>query len=105
MFAQDYGHLPNAATWMDDIKPYLRSEDVLRCPGEKHKYSYAMNAAMSRQKLSDIADPANMVVLYEFSSDTRNAAGEPPSPSVPGLRPGGRVYAYADGDAEFVPAK
>ncbi|HUT74326.1 MAG TPA: sigma-70 family RNA polymerase sigma factor [Armatimonadota bacterium] len=106
MFAKDHdGRLPNAATWMDDIKPYLRSEDVLRCAGEKHKYSYAMNVAVSGLNLSDIADPANMVVLYEFSSDTRNAAGEPPSPSVPGLRPGGRLYGYADGQAEFVQAK
>jgi RNA polymerase sigma-70 factor (ECF subfamily) len=106
MFAQDYGgQIPNAATWMDDIKPYLRSEDVLRCPGEKHKYSYAMNVVMSGRKLSEIADPANTVILYEFSSDTRSAAGEPPSPSVPGLRPGGRVYAYADGTAESVRAQ
>jgi len=106
MFAQDHrGQIPNAATWMDDIKPYLRSEDVLRCPEEKRRYSYAMNVAMSGARPSDIADPANTVVLYEFSSDTRNASGNPPNPSVPGLRPGGRVYAYADGTAKFVRAQ
>jgi hypothetical protein len=90
---------------MDDIRPYLRSETSLRCPEETHLYSYAMNAAMSGQKLSEIADPANAVILYEFSSDTRNVSGNPPNPSVPRLRPGGRVYAYANGRARFVQAK
>jgi len=76
---------------------------LLRCPEDRHRYSYAMNAKWSGRKLSD-ADP-DTVVLYEFSSDQRNASGVPPSPSVPGLRPGGRVYAYANGRAQFVRAR
>lgn len=106
MFAQDYGRLPNAATWMDDVKPYMSNESqALHCPGDAHTYSFAMNTEVGGMRLSDIANPGSTVVLYEFSSDSRNASGEPPSPSVRGLLPGGRVYAYADGTARFVRAK
>jgi hypothetical protein len=106
MFAQDHAkRLPNAATWMDDIRVYLKSENLLRCPEDKHRYSYAMNAGMSGRDLSKLDDPDNTVILYELSSDQRNASGTPPSPSLPGLVPGGRVYAYATGRVRFVPAR
>jgi hypothetical protein len=76
MYAEDHaGRLPNAGTWMDDIRPYLVNERVFRCPNdEPHKYAYAMNSKLSGLELRKIPDRANTVLIFESDADRRNAA-------------------------------
>lgn len=76
MYANDHaGRLPNAGTWMDDIRPYLVNERVFRCPqDEPHKYAFAMNSKLSGLELRKIPDRANTVLIFESDADRRNAA-------------------------------
>ena len=50
MYVLDYGQFPDAGRWMDELinGEYLTTSKVFHCPNdEAHKYSYAMNSALS----------------------------------------------------------
>lgn len=103
MYAQDHDeHLPDAATWMDDVQPYTAGEALFRCPGAPHlPWGYAMNASLSKRNLAEIAMPVNTVLVCDSDIGTRNAAGGPEIVCVPPRHDGGNNYAYVDGHAKW----
>ncbi len=103
MYAQDYDqHLPDAAIWMDELKPYLPKEQLFRCPAAPHlEYGYAMNAALSKHNLAEIPEPWQVAVIFDSDAGTRNASGGLDAVANPPRHNGGNNYAYADGHAKW----
>jgi len=103
MFAQDHNEtLPSANTWSDDIGPYCRSTEILRCPSDTSDYSYAMNSKVSGKKIGDIADPVKTVIFFESSAGVRNAADPMTSVCKPPRHGDGNNLAYVDGHVKWV---
>ncbi len=71
MYASDHdGHLPNAWTWTEDLLPYVGSSNVLQCPlAPMELSSYAMVKRWSEEKLDDIPNPEDTVIVYETNRD------------------------------------
>jgi len=105
MYAQDYDdRLPNSATWMDDVSPYIKYQDLFHCPqDERHKYSYAMNSRLSGAKMTGIPERVlnNVIMLYESDSGRRNANGRLRITDLadPKRHDGGLFFAFAAGHA------
>ncbi|MFQ6133093.1 MAG: hypothetical protein ACE5R4_13715 [Armatimonadota bacterium] len=68
--------LPEAATWMDDIDPYLLDKSVYKCPGAPDlEYAYAYNSeAAGKHVPNDWQERREFVLLFEWGSGERNAA-------------------------------
>jgi hypothetical protein len=94
-YAQDHGgRLPNAATWQDDIKEYVRKNlqkhkdvqdimdfKVMEPEGEWGCYvsssrttGMAFNSELSGKLLSEIQSPETTPLLFEIERPRRNAA-------------------------------
>jgi len=117
MYSLDHkGRLPNASTWMDDLRPYLTGKyayrspssenpDVFHCPDDKkHQYSYAMN---SNLRLADVPEPAKAVLFFDSDSGLRNA--HVPISTISDLsryrshhEGGWHIVAHPDGDVEVL---
>jgi prepilin-type processing-associated H-X9-DG protein len=55
-----------AANWLDKIKPYMKSTEILRCPEDAvGPVSYSLNPKLIGKAATSIEDPANTVLLYE----------------------------------------
>jgi prepilin-type processing-associated H-X9-DG protein len=79
MYAYDYdGHYPPKETWREAVYPYVRNEQVFRCPLAKQQEldSYAFNARLSGAKLPWPMDREHTVLLFE-SRPGLNLAGGP----------------------------
>jgi hypothetical protein len=98
-FADDHnGRLPDAASWADEIAPYVNATAAtFRCPSAANKdFAYAYNSSLSGKKLGDIQEPEKVVLIFE--SDTgRNAAGGPELLSTAPRHFGGDDYGFVDG--------
>lgn len=58
--------LPNAATWQQDIQPYLTPGFTWDCPSaNRGQQSYEFNSNLSGQSLAAIADPASTPMVYD----------------------------------------
>ena len=83
------GHLPNAATWQDDIRndynavktpkaklgpfPEMSAQGDWGCADEKGAMSgMAFNSDLSGKKIADITDPAGTIMVFEVSSPAKN---------------------------------
>jgi len=100
MFANEKGVYPNAATWCDDIAPYLRNPRALVCPDAPNlRCGYAYNAALSGAPTTSVA--ADTVAIFE-SDRGWNASGtqEQMLPVKP-RHVGGDNFGYADGSAQW----
>jgi prepilin-type processing-associated H-X9-DG protein len=92
-YAQANGNrLPDAATWKQDIQPYVGGNPQLfECPSSKlGQNSYEFNAALSGASIAQIQDPANTPMIYEAGS----ASGGGP-------HNGGANVGYADGHVKW----
>jgi len=101
--ASDYDqNLPQADKWMDQTKAYMKSQDILRCPGAPElEYGYAFNKALDKMNLKKIRNPSTVVLVFSSKLGTRNAAGGPEAVADPPRFPQGNVYAFCDGHAEI----
>lgn len=99
MYAQDHDEtLPDADRWMDQLEPYIENEALLKCPAALDlEYGYAMNAELSGQELADVKSPADTVLFFDSTLDTRNASGTGDSLPAPPRHPEGNAFAFADG--------
>jgi len=100
MFAEDHnGQLPQADRWTDDILPYTKNINILRCPSDKsgEKSSYAMNIALSGKKLEEIANPFETVLIFDTSRPGLCPAGGPEMVASPPRHQGKNNFAFADG--------
>ena len=106
MFLADHGdRFPRCETWVGELKPYVRSDDVFRCPGDDvvgMGCSYAMNVELSRKHISEVDDPTDTVVFFETKTPGLNPVGGPGDVVSPLRHPDGTNYAFADGSARSV---
>jgi len=80
-YAKDHNDtLPQASSWAQEIEPYVSDKKAYRCPNDLTEgfASYAMNDALSGQKLSALKDTSHLVLLYEVdkSGDAPHGNGE-----------------------------
>jgi prepilin-type processing-associated H-X9-DG protein len=104
MYANDYrDQLPIASQWGDLIRPYVKPDEY-RCPSipKGQGFGYAMNVRLSRQKVSRLATPGQIPLLYDSSNLAWNA--HDPVTSLPNPPRHIRLnnIAFADGHVEAV---
>ena len=93
MYAQDYDEkMPPARTWVDVLQPYVKSEQVFKCPSmtaitNGQGLGYAFNQNLSQISAEKIKMSSSTVAIYETSNPARNWFG-------PGT---GRAYRHAGG--------
>jgi prepilin-type processing-associated H-X9-DG protein len=118
MYRADFDEVfPPADRWADALSPYLpqaprkqetkpgpKSRDVLHCPADANRFSYAFNDAVTR--LSAIpklgirrAEEARIPLLFESSANRRNAHDDGSSLIHPPRHNLGNNFLYADGHA------
>jgi prepilin-type N-terminal cleavage/methylation domain-containing protein/prepilin-type processing-associated H-X9-DG protein len=83
MYAQDYdetypaayNYAPVAATtWINPIMPYVKNEQVLKCPSARDLNGYGVNeyvcrlSATARVSLGEVKRPANVFLLMDSGS-------------------------------------
>lgn len=111
VYALDHdGRLPKAESWQTDITPYLPASpsptaDVavaFKCPdmASAAGSTFAMNKNLSGQKLVDIDNAGNVVLLYETAASGTNQAGTGENLPKPSRHASGNVYAFADGTVD-----
>ena len=100
--------MPPARKWMDELRPYLKNEDALRCPSlavagvgnaEAKVYGYAFNQNLNALKLGALANPTTAAAIYETDDLTRNAYGGGEERAYRHL--GGSNIAFADGHVQW----
>jgi hypothetical protein len=97
------GNLPVADTWMDDLMPYVLDREVFKCPAAPElECGYAMNLEVSGMALpTDWGQRHNMVLLFEWPADKRNASAFPDELETMEPRHGEEVlFATADGNTQ-----
>lgn len=98
---QNEGKCPPAASWCDDITPFLKSPEVLRCPRRSGDRSgFALNARIAGRTMSAI--PPDTILLFE-SARGWNAAGD--ASLLPDSSSHGDKFTlgFADGSIREVP--
>ena len=93
---------PDADKWTDEIMPYIKNAQILRCPAAPGlECGYAMYRPLSGYNTDDLERPAETVIFFESDLGHRNAAGTYADlPAVP-RHNGGNIYAYADGHVKW----
>lgn len=119
MYAQDYDErYTMAATWQDNIDPYIKNPRVYHCPsvvvGTTEPSgavgtSYAFNSALDMMKSARLSEPRDTVLTFDSSNFSRNASDAVTSLPAPHRHPLGNTIGFADGhvkiwrDSEPVP--
>ena len=101
-YSQDYGeHYPTARKWIDEVFPYVKSQEVFRCPAlpEGSNYGYAFNQNLSAISLARMDNVAQTVAISETEDLTRNAFGAGEERAYRHL--GGSNIAFADGHIKW----
>ncbi|MEP6756108.1 MAG: hypothetical protein ABJA67_11460 [Chthonomonadales bacterium] len=116
IYAEDNeGYLPRTERWMDHLQGYIDREARLHCPTVSHAseptFGYAMANGAAYQKRSD--DTRSVVLIFDSTNTTRNAAGEETLKPIPGRHRGrmkkgdkfkpGNVVGLIGGSVKFVP--
>ena len=98
--------LPDAAHWLERIRPFLGGSAGVHCPADNTPgVSYAMNRNLSGKKRSQIGNQPTTPLLYESSLHTANPADTGESwPTVPFHAAGNNVL-FLDGSARAAPQK
>jgi prepilin-type processing-associated H-X9-DG protein len=100
MYAADNDERLPPSAWMDVGKPYVKNDDVHRCPlrPTKDGYGYAMHQAMLGQKIGEESDAA-AILLFDSTLMNRNAVSGIGTLPSPPRHDGMNCIAYADGHA------
>jgi hypothetical protein len=105
--ASQEGQFPEAATWVQDIHPYLPpdTEQLFSCPvADEPGVGFAYNASLGRAKLEGAAAASSVVVLFESDVGLNAAGGPELLPDVP-RHLGGDNYGFADGHSAWIMRK
>jgi len=103
MYVEDNGDMfPPATGWCDSLEEYVKNDSVFLCPEAPDlRCAYAYNRALSGMRLSDTADRAATVAIFE-SGVGWNAAGDASIlPAAPRHLEGDN-YGFADGHVMWV---
>jgi prepilin-type processing-associated H-X9-DG protein len=103
MYAADHDDLLPPSAWMDVGKPYVKNDDIHRCPQcpVEGGYGHAMHEAMLGQRVFQARDAAT-ILLFDSTLTQRNALGgldTLPDPPRHGDKNG---IAFADGHVKSV---
>ena len=98
---------PDRDRWMDLTLPYTKNVDLYRCPfvlpPRKELYGYAFNSWLAPQKVTSLAAPSTVPLLYDSINYAKNASD--PFLSFPGWPTGKekprRNLGFADGGARY----
>ncbi len=76
MYAADHDEvLPSPAQWAEQLYPYMKTREVLRCASPEGELSFAYNAALEGVTLGDVTDPAGTVLFFTSELAADNASG------------------------------
>ncbi len=101
-YSQDYNEtFPTARKWIDNVMPYVKNEQIFRCPSlpDGDNYGYALNQNLDGLGLAKMNNPAQTVAIYETNDLTRNAFGVADERAYRHL--GGSNIAFADGHIKW----
>ena len=104
MYIADHDEVfPLKANWADGLTPYIRKEDLFRCPNapDDQTRCYAYNAALSGRSGPDVFSPPTTAMLFDTRLRGVNPAGGPDD--VDPRHRGGSVFGYADGHVRWLP--
>jgi prepilin-type processing-associated H-X9-DG protein len=103
-YAADRGRFPAAATWQQDIAPYLKDgPPVFVCPSRRQvPNGYAYNSVVAGRDPDSIANPSALPLVFESSVGTPNAADRVQSFVTPHRDRG--IVAFADGSVRHGPS-
>ena len=106
MFASDNDDtFPDADKWTDQIMPYLRNEQVLRCPSAPGlECAYAMNRALSGRHQDAVGPTAEQLLLFDSNLGKRNSSGGAGEVADPPRHEGGNNFCFVDGHAKWLAA-
>ena len=103
-YSQDYNEkFPIARKWIDELMPYVKSEQIFRCPAlpAGSNYGYAYNQNLNGLGQSKMDSVAQTVAIYETEDLTRNAFGAGEERAY--RHGGGSNIAFADGHIKWYP--
>ena len=96
--AKSDDRLPDPARWYDQIVPYLPPGTTLHCSTDPVAgVSYAMNKNLAGKRRREIANPSSVVIFYESTSHSRNAADTGQSWATPTRHLPGNSVMFLDG--------
>jgi len=104
MYAQDHDEtLPHADKWCDELMPYLKNEEILRCPqAPELECGYAFNVALSGLSLGMIEAPAETIILFDSDQGKRNGSAAVTAIPKVGRHNGGNNVGYVDGHCKWL---
>jgi len=111
MYAADWDdRLPDPDHWVDQLgQEYARNMAVFKCAADKSdaRCSYGMNRALSGLRVTEIANPDDLVSVYETAHPGDNPSGGPGDVADPPRHPRskypsprwyhGNMYGYVSG--------
>jgi len=98
--ADNDGVLPAASQWTDKVKPYLRNDYLFVCPSAKQlRCGYAFYRPLSGRKVTTIAKPENVPMIFDSSQGQFNYADEGQSLDLRHLN--GSVISFVDGHVRW----
>lgn len=93
---------PSAAGWCDSLEEYVKNDSVFLCPEAPDlRCAYAYNRALSGMRLSDTADRAATVAIFESGVGWDAAGDASILPAAPRHLEGDN-YGFADGHVMWV---
>jgi prepilin-type processing-associated H-X9-DG protein len=104
MYAQDWDETLPSEEWPQQLQPYLKNTQVLKCPSApEREVAFALNQAVAGAKLADVKRPGEVVLFFETGGPEDIPFGGPDFvPTEP--RHGGQVtVGFVDGHAQLVP--
>jgi hypothetical protein len=107
IYLTDYDDVvPPAGDWAIVSYPYRKNNDMLNDPTLGHglKYGYALFAPLSAKSVDDIANPAEIPLLFQSQTSSFNESGDLSKlPISPRGKGGTDIYSMLDSSAKVHP--
>ncbi len=104
MYALDYDeHLPVPDTWNEELTPYVKYEQVYRCPAEPVKVvpSYGMNRLLGGLNPDNLVSPDKTVLLFDSLPGKDRFGGRGLLPDPP-RHDNYQIIGFVDGHAKAI---
>lgn len=98
MYTVDYDEqFPIAPKWCDAVSPYMKNDELFRCPAAGLSYGYSLNGNLDRRSMRAVHSLSTTVMLFDSSAGIRNAHDPGTSLCKPPRHPDGNNFGYVDG--------
>ncbi|HOS92726.1 MAG TPA: hypothetical protein PLQ54_05395, partial [Armatimonadota bacterium] len=102
MYAQDHDQTLPTEDWVEELMPYIKNEQLLRCPAAGDAMpAYGFNEKLLGLTLADIAKPAETVLVFEKDPADGTNVGGPEQ--LAARHEGSVVIGFADGHVQVMP--